>query len=106
VGAACRRLAQETAGRLGALAGLPPLSTPEFSAPQMVAMPIPPCDPQAVHDALLADYGIEIPVLAWQGRHLVRLSVQGYNTPDDMDALVDALGDLLALGASPRKAAG
>jgi isopenicillin-N epimerase len=106
VSAECRRLAQETAARLRELTGLPALSTPEFSAPQMVAMPIPPCDPQAVHDALINDYGIEIPVLEWQGRHIVRLSCQGYNTRDDMDALIDALSGLLALRAPPRKAAG
>lgn len=106
VSAECRRLAQETAGRLRELTGLEPLSSPEFCAPQMVAMPIPPCDPKAVHDTLIDDYGIEIPVHEWHGRYIVRLSCQGYNTRDDMDALIDALSDLLALRAPRRKAAG
>lgn len=103
VSAECTRLARETAGRLRELTGLPALSTPQFCAPQMVAMQIPPCDPLAVHDALLADYGIEIPVFEWQGRHIVRLSCQGYNTRGEMDLLIDALTDLLAL-RTPRRA--
>ncbi len=96
VAADCNRLAQETAARVRDLFGLPALSSPEFSAPQMVALPIPPCDPFPVHDLLLRDYGIEMPVFEWQGHHIARLSCQGYNTRDQMDVLVGALGDLLA----------
>lgn len=97
VGAECQRLAQETAARLRALTGLPALSTPEFSAPQMVAMPIPPCDPAEVKAALLATYGIEIPVFAWQQHYIVRLSCQGYNTRAQMDVLIGALTTILQL---------
>jgi len=93
----CRRLAQETAGRLRALTGLEPLSSPEFSAPQMVAMPIPACDPTALHDLLINRYKIEIPVFEWRGRHIVRLSCQGYNTRREMDLLIEALSELLTL---------
>ena len=85
------------------LTGLPAISSPEFCAPQMVSMPIPPCDTQAIHDALIRDYNIEIPVIAWQGQHFVRLSCQGYNTRRQMDLLVDALSDLLGLRAQKRK---
>ena len=97
VSADCQRLAQETAARVRELTGLPALSTPEFCAPQMVAMPIPPCDPAAVKTGLLDQYGIEIPVFEWQGHYIARLSCQGYNTKDQMDLLVDALGELLML---------
>ncbi len=103
VAAECNRLAQETAARVSALFGLPPLSSPEFSAPQMVAMPIAPCDPIPVHDALLRDYGIEIPVFEWQGHHIARLSCQGYNTREEMDLLVEALGNVVAHRQPRRK---
>jgi isopenicillin-N epimerase len=107
VAADCRRLAQETAARVAALTGLPALSSPEFSAPQMVAMPIPACDPLAVHDELLARYNIEIPVFEWRGHHIARLSCQGYNHRGQMDVLVEALGDVLGLVRRPaRQAAG
>jgi isopenicillin-N epimerase len=105
VAADCRRLAQETAGRLRELTGLEPLSSPEFSAPQMVSMPIPECDPVAIHDLLIARYKIEIPVLEWRGHHIVRLSCQGYNRRDQMDILIDALTELLSLGKPRARAA-
>jgi isopenicillin-N epimerase len=70
----------------------------------MVSMPIPPCDVAAVKAALLDRYRIEIPVLEWGGRALVRLSCQGYNTRAQMDSLLAALSELLALGEVKRRA--
>src|SRR5690606_32136389 len=94
----CHALAQDTARRLAALTGLPPLSTPQFCAPQMVAMPIPDCDVEAIKLALYDRYSIEIPVFKWQDTCIARLSVQGYNSKPQMDLLIDALTELLALG--------
>ena len=98
VAADCRRLAQETAARVAGLTGLEPLGTPEFCAPQMVAMPVPDTDPTKLHDDLLNRFGIEIPVFKWQDRTIVRLSVQGYNSRAQMDLLVEAMSALLVLG--------
>ena len=95
IAARCRDLAQETAARVVTLTGVPPLSGPAFCAPQMVAMQVPACEPVALKLALLADYGIEIPVYDWQDRTIVRLSVQGYNTVAEMDRLVGALDAIL-----------
>ena len=39
----------------------------------------------------MAGTRIEIPVIEWNGRHYLRISVQGYNTQADIDALVDAI---------------
>ncbi len=95
VAARCRDLAQDTAARVGALTALAPLSSPAFCAPQMVAMPVPRCDPAALKQALLNDYGIEIPCYSWGPHTIVRLSVQGYNTAVEMDCLVGALAAAL-----------
>lgn len=103
VAAECSRLAQETAGRMHELTGLAALSSPQFCAPQMVAIPIPPCEPMALKAALVRDYNIEIPVHQWEDRFLVRLSCQGYNTHPQMDLLVRALSDLLRLHAQERR---
>lgn len=104
VQAHCHALAQDTARRLGELTGLAPLSAPEFCAPQMVAMPVPDCDVDAIKDALLDKYSIEIPVFRWQDTCIVRLSVQGYNSKPQMDLLLMALTDLLDLeGAAQRR---
>ena len=102
----CRALAQETARRLSALTGLAPLSAPEFCAPQMVAMPIPECDTAALHKALFDQYSIEIPVFKWQDTCIVRLSVQGYNSVQQMDRLIEALTELLDLKTQPMAARG
>jgi isopenicillin-N epimerase len=87
----CSHMAQETAARVAAFTRLPAFSTPEFCAPQMVAMPVPNCDPMALKLALLAHGNIEIPCFKWKDHTIVRLSVQGYNAQADMDLLVKAL---------------
>lgn len=96
----CRELAQETAARVRRMTGLPALSTPEFCAPQMVAMPIPACDAPAVHLRLFEKHRIEIPVFKWQDRHIARVSVQGYNSRDQMTLLIRALAEELGLSAT------
>lgn len=93
----CQVLAQETARRLAARTRLAPLSSQEFCAPQLVAMPIPDCDTLAVHRALMERFRIEMPVFKWRGRAIARLSVQGYNSRGQMDLLLDALTELLDL---------
>ena len=44
----------------------------------------------------LDDLLIETPVLTWQDRPLMRLSVQGYNTPQEIETLIDALKTFFA----------
>jgi isopenicillin-N epimerase len=95
VAAECRRLVQETASRVAAFTGLPAFSSSEFCAPQMVAMPVPDCDPLALQRALMTNYNIEIPCFKWKEHTIVRLSVQGYNTQKHMDQLVEALKKFL-----------
>lgn len=104
VAADCRELAQETARRLGALTGLAPLSSPEFCAPQMVAMPVPDTDTLELSKALMERYAIEIPVFKWQDHSIVRVSVQGYNSKAQMDILIGALTELLDLERRPELA--
>ncbi|WEK06642.1 MAG: aminotransferase class V-fold PLP-dependent enzyme [Candidatus Devosia phytovorans] len=98
----CTQLAQDTARRLGELTGLAPLSSPGFCAPQMVAMPIPECDTAEIHKLLFDRYRIEIPVFKWQDHCIARVSVQGYNSRPQMDRLIEALSELLELGAPQR----
>ena len=91
----CHALVQDTARRVAKLANVAPFSSPEFCAPQMAAMPVPPCDTGDLQRQLLAQYGIEIPCYTWAGHHIVRVSAQGYNTQSQMDHLVHALTALL-----------
>jgi isopenicillin-N epimerase len=58
--------------------------------------PLPPdADLEAWRRRLYTDYRIEIPVIEWNGQKFLRISVQGYNTPEDLDALVKAVKALL-----------
>jgi isopenicillin-N epimerase len=76
--------------RLAELFGLEPLAE-ESEILQMVAAPLPPCDRQEVKRRLYEEHRIEIPVYEWDGRPLIRASVQGYNDERDLDALLAAL---------------
>ena len=91
----CRDLVQDTARRVAKLTKLAPFCSPEFCAPQMVSMPVPPCDTADLQRQLMAQYGIEIPCFTWQNHSIVRVSAQGYNTQSQMDHLIHALSALL-----------
>jgi isopenicillin-N epimerase len=95
VAADCRRLVQDTAKRVATWSGLPAFGSPEFCAPQMVAMPIPNCDPLQLQRRLLEDYKIEIPCFKWKEHTIARVSAQGYNSQAQMDLLVKALKVIL-----------
>ena len=44
---------------------------------------------------LYDDYQVEVPLIDWNGQKFVRISIQGYNSPEDVQALVEALAALL-----------
>ena len=50
----------------------------------------------ATQQRLYADRKIEVPIMTWNDRRLLRISVQGYNTREDIDALTSVLAGLLA----------
>ncbi len=97
VRAACHRLAVETWKRVHDLTGCAPLhSDPELWSAQMSLISLPAATDLAALKARLYDeHCIEIPVIEWNERKLIRLSVQGYNTKQDMDKLLFALKKLL-----------
>ncbi|MGQ0601782.1 MAG: aminotransferase class V-fold PLP-dependent enzyme, partial [Anaerolineales bacterium] len=57
--------------------------------------PLPPCDVAVLKSRLYDEYRIEVPVYRWQGRPVIRVSLQAYNSRDDVDKLLDALAALL-----------
>lgn len=68
--------------------GLEPLSSHLL---QMASIPLPPCEVDEVQRRLFAEHRIEVPVWEWNGMPFVRISVQGYNTDEDVAALIAAL---------------
>lgn len=92
VRAQCHTLAQYARARITALTGLPPLSpdSPAWYA-QMVALPLPTCDAAQVKARLYGEFRVEVPILVWRNRPHIRISIQVYNTREDVERLVDAL---------------
>jgi isopenicillin-N epimerase len=99
VRATCHALAVEAQERISALTGLPPIIAPSDEAEswfaQMVAVPLPPVDKRPFQRRLYDDYRIEIPLSQWDATTLIRVSIQGYNTRQDLDALLAALEKIL-----------
>ena len=75
------------------LSPLYPLDSDFYS--QMGIAPLPSCNAALLKSRLYDEFKIEIPLTQWQDRQFVRISIQGYNTREDVDALVDALNMLL-----------
>jgi isopenicillin-N epimerase len=96
VRAECRALLSETRQRVNELTGLPPIcpDTPEWFT-QLAAVRLPELDTARLKARLYDEFKVEVPVYRWQGQPFLRISIQGYNTRTDADALVSALGVLL-----------
>jgi selenocysteine lyase/cysteine desulfurase len=61
---------------------------------QMCAILLPDGDATTLQQYLREEWNIEIPVISWHSRRLIRLSLQGYNGPADVDRLLTALNRL------------
>ena len=92
---ACHELAQEAQKRICAISGYPPLSDDTWFS-QLVAAPLPESTQLvALKMDLYEEYRIEVPLILWNGRKFIRVSVQGYNTHRDVEKLVKALEELV-----------
>ncbi len=92
----CHALVGETLQRLCSLTGLPPVCE-DADFGQMGVIPVPPMDADCLKETLFERYHIEIPVTSHQDRLFLRLSLQGYNTREDVDALVKAIREIYSL---------
>jgi isopenicillin-N epimerase len=62
---------------------------------QMAAVELPELDPETLHRRLYDEFRVEVPVYHWEGAPYLRVSIQGYNTQADIDALLNGLKELL-----------
>lgn len=72
--------------------------TPEWYR-QLAVITLPETAPEDLHDRLFSRHDIEVPITAHGDRRFVRVSVQGYTTQDDLDALAAALDAEIPTGA-------
>lgn len=91
VRARCHDLAVEAQQCVSDLTGIPAPVPPDRYA-QMALCELPAAvDLPTLKRRLYDEYRVEVPVIAWGGRKFIRVSVQGYNTHADIDALLIAL---------------
>jgi isopenicillin-N epimerase len=91
----CHELAWEARERLCELPGVEPLAAvPEWVA-QMASVRLPPANAERIRRRLAEEHRVEVYVKEWEGRPALRVSLQGYNTKDDVDRLLEALPRVL-----------
>ncbi|MBI2759206.1 MAG: aminotransferase class V-fold PLP-dependent enzyme [Chloroflexi bacterium] len=92
----CHELLRQAIERICDLTAMPslyPLDSDFYS--QMGIAPLLPSNLVMLKNRLYNEHRVEVPLIQWRDRQFIRISVQGYNTPEDIDALVDALQVLL-----------
>jgi isopenicillin-N epimerase len=96
VRARCHNLAREARQRVSDLTGLPPIcpDSPDWFC-QMIACPIPRRDPVELKTRMYDEFRVEAPITDWNDQMMIRLSFQGYNSHDDLDAAMEALAAVL-----------
>jgi len=58
----------------------------------MAHVPLPPGDAAALQQRLWTEDGIEVPIISWSDRRWIRVSCHLYNTREEIDRLVEAVG--------------
>jgi isopenicillin-N epimerase len=92
VRARCHDLAVSFRARIDAHTGLSPICAPDqLGQMAAVAWPADRLPPEALKDYLWDAHRIEVPITTHRGQVFVRVSVQGYNTPEDLEKLARAL---------------
>lgn len=91
---ACHALAVGARDRLSSVVGMPPLCAAS-SFVQMCSIELPPGSIDLLGTRLWDDYCIEVPLVRWNGREFVRISIQAYNRVGDVERLEEALKALL-----------
>lgn len=93
----CHGLVDESRQVLRERFGFIPLSpdSPDWYA-QMSAFLLPAdCDGATLQRRLFDEHQVEIPVMEWNGRQTIRVSIQGYNTEEDLARLYGGIAAVL-----------
>lgn len=100
VAADCRALLRENAQRFFDLLESQPICpiNDDFIA-QLLSIPIQTSQPDKLKAHLFDAYKIEIPVMVQENKVFIRISIQAFNTQNDLDRLYDALTEIKIQGA-------
>jgi isopenicillin-N epimerase len=92
---ACHALASEARQQIAAITGMQPISDESDTWwNQMALCPVPHGE-QYKYTRLWEDYLIEVPVVVWNDRTFLRIAIQAYNTPNDVDRIVSAVKTII-----------
>ena len=92
---ACHDLLGDVLNGIVGITGLPTFYPDDSWYAQMATAPLAPeTDIVKLKSRLYDEYRIEVPLIEWNGKKLIRVSVQAYNTRWDIEQLVEALRDL------------
>ena len=92
----CHTLLRQGLEQICDLVNMPPLYPLDSTYySQMGIAPLPSSNLAALKSRLYDEHKIEVPLIQWQDKQFIRISVQGYNTQEDIDALIRALHTLL-----------
>jgi len=91
----CRELTQVAYNAFNSILKTDPLSSGGDFIGQMVSHPLPENTPKDLKQRLWNDYHIEIPVFEWNRTSHIRISIQVYNSENDIDLLISALESLI-----------
>ena len=95
----CNELVRLARQGISELTGLPPICPDDRTwFTQMATLPLPPCHAARLQACLWEAERIEVPVITWNGAPFIRVSVQGYNTEEDVQRLLAALARWLPQG--------
>lgn len=91
VRAKCRVMARDVVQRAADLTGLPPICDAQWHYQMgMVELPVK-TDLSTLKERLYENHRIEVPVVDWNQRKFLRVSIQGYNSQNDIDVFLNAL---------------
>ena len=93
--AACQKIIQDAYSELQSTLNSLPISPGGSWLGQMVAHPLPSQKNPDLKEKLWKDHQIEIPIFEWNNQHYIRISIQVYNSKNDVDLLMSALRSLL-----------
>ena len=92
----CHGLLSQAIQRVCELSNMqPPYPVDSDFYHQMATAPLPPSNLGVLKSRLYEEYKIEVPLVQWQDKQFIRISIQGYNDQDDIDHLLRALEMLL-----------
>ena len=93
----CNQILREALRRISELTGLPPIY-PDGNGYfyQMATAPLPAIDNlQDFKSQLYSRYQVEVPCIEWNERPYIRISIQAYNSLEDINILLNALEEML-----------